>query len=323
MDPLQMSPLSDQALGLLHQQREHWPLLAENHRILEQAKIHTMEFDGFSVKVQFNPGRYTSSAAKTDPEAIRGRTCFLCRNHLPAGQKSLDYGDYYLLCNPYPIFRDHLTIPHSRHIPQNIEGHIGAMLDLAHALGSRFTVLYNGPRCGASAPDHMHFQAGEAGFMPIDTEWRRIVERYGVHVIDDSRLRVARVDDGLRRFVVMESANRTKLVEQFGHLYRRFKAAAGGRGWSEEPMLNILAGVENGRLHVIIFLRRKHRPDRYYAEGDDQMLVSPGVVDFGGVCILPVEQDFERITDEDLRSIFREVSAETQMLGEVVPNPGR
>ena len=387
--------LSERVMALLDHQRKHWPMLVEGYESLKTVETRSFEFDGFVMTVQCNPGRIVSSSAKVDDRSIRERRCFLCMDNLPSEQRGVDYGDYILLCNPFPIFRDHLTIAHMRHIPQRIRGAFGPMLDLARGLGERFTLFYNGPRCGASAPDHLHFQAGERGFMPMDIDWERMVDRQGEWVIDDSRLRAARVDDGLRRYVILESGDKAALEDRFERLYRSFAEVTASMGGSrdtgatgsrdtgtagsrdtgtagsretkatgnvgteaagskatgadgtkdigaagssetgssveneghgitrgnrgdEEPMLNILVSREPDRWRVIVFLRRKHRPDRYFLEGEEKMVFSPAAVDFGGVCILPVRRDFERITAGDLRSMFREVSAGPQVLDEVV-----
>ena len=378
----QQRSLSERVMALLDHQRKHWPMLVEGYESLKTVETRSFEFDGFVMTVQCNPGRIVSSSAKVDDRSIRERRCFLCMDNLPSEQRGVDYGDYILLCNPFPIFRDHLTIAHMRHIPQRIRGAFGPMLDLAGELGERFTLFYNGPRCGASAPDHLHFQAGERGFMPMDTDWERMVERHGDWVIDNDRLRMARVDDGLRRCVILESGDKAALEDRFERLYRSFAevtaskagssetgtagsrdtgtagsrdtgtagsretkatgadgtkdiGAAGssetgssveneghgitrGNRGDEEPMLNILVSREPDRWRVIVFLRRKHRPDRYFLEGEEKMVFSPAAADFGGVCILPVRRDFERITAEDLRSMFREVSVTPQVLDEIV-----
>lgn len=314
--------LAMQSRALLRHQRANWPMLAKGFESLETVQVRTFDFDGFGMKVQFNPGRIVSSSAKVDKESIRERKCFLCQANLPPEQKGVPYGDYMVLGNPFPIFGEHFTIPHIDHIPQLIRGAFGAMLDLSEAMGRYYTLFYNGPRCGASAPDHLHFQGGERGFMPIDVTWEDMVARHGTWVADDDRLRVARVDDGLRRYVILESDDKSKLEQRFDQLYSAFgeasRMAGSEAGEDEEPMLNILTTKEAGRWRVVAFLRRKHRPARFFAEGDEKMVFSPASVDFGGVCITPVERDFERITAEDLRDMFNEVSVTPEVLDAVI-----
>ena len=309
---------ADQARLLLRHQRRNWPMLAKGSESLDSVQVREFEFDGFGMKVQFNPGRIVSSSAKVDKKSIKERKCFLCQKNLPPEQKGLMHGDYMVLGNPFPIFSEHFTIPHIEHIPQLIKGAFGPMLDLTQALGDYFTLFYNGPRCGASAPDHLHFQGGEFGFMPIDRTWEQLAYQHGKWVVDDDRFRMARVDDGLRRYLIMDSDDRDQLVSWFSRLYQTFDAvsrqAGSGAKEDEEPMLNILTARENQRWRVIVFLRKKHRPDRYFADGDEKMVFSPASVDFGGMCITPVERDFERITAGDLASMFNEVSATPEVL---------
>jgi len=314
--------LAMQSRALLRHQRENWPMLGKGFESLETVQVRTFDFDGFGMTVQFNPGRIVSSSAKVDKKTIKERKCFLCQQHLPPEQKGVLYGDYMVLGNPFPIFSEHFTIPHMDHVPQLIRDAFEPMLELSAAMGRYYTLFYNGPRCGASAPDHLHFQGGERGFMPMDIHWEDMAGRHGTWIADDDRMRMARVDDGLRRYVIMESDDKPKLLQNFEQLYTAFAEASRQIGTEagddEEPMLNILTTQENGRWRVVCFLRRKHRPARFFAEGDEKMVFSPASVDFGGVCITPVERDFERITADDLRAMFNEVSATPEVLDTVV-----
>ena len=121
------------------------------------------------MKVQFNPGRYISTSAKVDEKSINDRKCFLCPANLPEEQKGILYEEEYLILgNPFPIFPEHFTIPNINHVPQQIKNNFPLMLKLTKDLSKHYVVLYNGPKCGASAPDHFHFQAGTKNFMPIE-----------------------------------------------------------------------------------------------------------------------------------------------------------
>ena len=273
------------------------------------------EFDGFAVKVQFNPGRITSSSAKVDEKSIRERKCFLCMSHLPAEQRGVSFGDeFVILCNPFPIFPEHFTIPHVDHVLQRIDGSFGILLELARAMGERYTLFYNGPRCGASAPDHMHFQAGLKGFMPLDTEYPEIVRRFGRVVRESAGFRSVAVDGYLRRFVALESTSRDLLDREFALLAARLKAVLSE---GEEPMMNVLVSYESG-WRVVVFPRRRHRPSFFFAEGEEKMLISPAAVDLGGVCITPVERDFHRVTREDIVKMFEEVTLGKEGFAELV-----
>ncbi len=301
--------------ALLHHQRESWPLLRAGYASLASVETREFAFDGFVVKVQFNPGRMTSSSAKVDEQSIRERKCFLCLAHLPPEQRGVAFGDsYVLLCNPFPIFPEHFTIPHREHIPQRIDGSFGALLELAKAMGDRYTLFYNGPRCGASAPDHLHFQAGLKGFMPLDTEYPEVIRRYGRKVKDDQNLRCFAVEGYLRRFIAFESSSRPILEEVFAGLLARLKLVLSE---TEEPMLNILVAYEE-RWKVLIFPRARHRPSFFFAEGDGKMLISPAAVDLGGVCITPLEKDFHRVTRAHIMTMFEEVTLGNAEFQEVV-----
>ncbi|MEX0680102.1 MAG: DUF4922 domain-containing protein [Balneolales bacterium] len=314
--------LAESARLLLRHQREHWPMLSSGFQSLDSIREREIEFDGFRMKLQFNPGRIVSASAKVDKKSIRERKCFLCRNNLPPEQKGLLYRDYMILGNPFPIFNEHFTITHVNHIPQLIGGAFESLLDITKTMAPSYTLLYNGPQCGASAPDHLHFQAGERGAMPVDSNWRTLIDGHGKWVVDEDRFRAARVDDGLRRYVIMDTDDKLLLMRQFAKLIAGFKAVSLQSGITgaeeDEPMINILSSFENNRWRIIIFLRRRHRPARYFLEGMDQILFSPASADFGGICILPVERDFEKLTAEELTEMFEEVSATPEMLDTVV-----
>ena len=167
--------LSQKTEALLNHQKDNWDLVKNNFSALENIEIKKFEFDNFYINTQFNPSRITSSSAKVDKKSIANRACFLCADNLPDAQKGINYKDkYIILINPYPIFKQHLTIPHYNHIPQNIDEALGDLLDLSYDLRDNFFVFYNGPKCGASAPDHLHFQAGVKNSTPLEYYYKRI-----------------------------------------------------------------------------------------------------------------------------------------------------
>ncbi|MBO7419136.1 MAG: DUF4922 domain-containing protein [Bacteroidaceae bacterium] len=244
--------------------------------------------------VQFNKARIRSSAAKVDATSIAKRPCFLCKENRPPEQESIDWrGKYELLENPFPIFPQHLTIPTYEHIPQTIKGRFADMLALAKDLPA-YTLFYNGPQCGASAPDHMHFQAGSRRFMPIEEEWQ---DRIGEHlaVVGQARLHLMSADP--RNTLLMIAEDEHDAVSLFNLILQALP----------KPMVNVLCYFENQQWFTFIFTRTKHRPACYFATGDEQMLVSPASVDIGGVFITAREQDFERIDSTLLEGIIREV----------------
>ena len=285
---------------LLTDQLATWETARANYAALASVRVKELDVDGTPYKVQFNPARIVSSAARVDAKSISERKCFLCPGNLPPEQKGIPFGGHYrILVNPFPIFPRHLTIPDTEHVPQRIASRFPDMLDLARLL-TDYTVFYNGPHCGASAPDHAHFQAGNKGFLPIEKTWRTQVAGkvtgYGQAVL-------WQLDDAPRTTLVIESAEKEDAEKLFSLLYRSLPVKPG----EEEPMMNVLARYEAGHWTVFVFPRRKHRPDCYYAEGEANLLISPASVDLGGVFITPVEKDFRKITAEDVKRILGEV----------------
>ncbi len=298
--------LSTQMKALLKQQYNSWELLHNNYSGLENVKIKVFQFDNFKVKVQFNPSRITSSAAKVDAESIKGRKSFLHYNNLPKEQKGLLFkDDYLILCNPYPIFKEHFTIPVINQAPQSIDGNYKDFLDLTKEIADSYVVFYNGPKCGASAPDHMHFQAGNKNFMPIDTEYNDIINQFGVKLIDKSSITIISVSNYLRNFIAVESDD-ISIAENY--FYRVLNALKEVTNSSEEPLINLLGYYDQNKYITIIFPREKHRPDYYFLEGEKNILLSPASVDMGGVCITPLEKDFNKITKDEIIDIYKQVT---------------
>jgi hypothetical protein len=296
--------LASLALELLHEQKESWPQLAAGYESLTSVRTRELRCDGFPVWLQFNPGRIVSTGAKVDEQSIRERRCFLCVEHLPSQQKGILYNDEFLvLCNPAPIFTDHFTVSHVRHLPQSFEEHAGTMLEIARAFRSRFTLFYNGPKCGASAPDHMHFQACPRGIIPVERaaqEEARRQHRRNVRGVDIFTL--ARFG---RQVIVFESAQSAVLEQVLLSLVSALRSIT---GTTKEPMLNILCGFNEGDWRVIVFPRSKHRPDVYFKEDDERVLISPAAVDIGGLIVTPLEKDFNNVNASLVESIFKEVS---------------
>jgi hypothetical protein len=286
--------------ALLAEQKKEWETLRAGYEALGGVEQRTLWFEQCAIVLQFNPRRITSSAAKVDPKSIAERKCFLC--HLPPEQRGIAFGDWTILANPFPIFPEHFTIPHKAHVPQRIAGNFPAMLDLAKATADSYTVFYNGPRCGASAPDHLHFQAGNTHFMPVETE---ISVASRTMLIDQPALRVFTLNDYLRKTIVLESTDRAALVGTFDRFYSALRDL---QPVEDEPMMNILATYAGDTWRIVLFPRAKHRPDFFFAEGDAKILLSPASVDFGGVCIAPVEKDFYRLTQQQIAGMFAEVS---------------
>lgn len=287
---------------LFEEQRKNWSLLGKNRAMLKDAQLKKFSFEGFTIQVQFNPKRIKSSAAKVDKKSIEKRSCFLCSNNRPDEQDEVNFDNrYQILCNPFPIFKKHFTIATPKHTPQVIDPEFPGFLDLSRSL-PELVIFYNAPSCGASAPDHMHFQAGNRGFMPIETEINNIKKLYGNVLIENRNLKITAVDDRLRRFILMESEQKEELNLVFKLISAYTRQLNGG----EEPMLNILSYYQK-EWQIMVFPREKHRPWQYFAKGEQNILLSPASVDMGGMLITPLEKDFLKINREDITDIFSQI----------------
>ena len=286
--------------NLITEQLSSWETARNNYDALSTVKVKELTVNGVLYKVQFNPARIVSSGAKVDAKTIKERKCFLCPANLPAVQKGVPFKEHYnILVNPFPIFPRHLTVPELAHVDQRIAIRMEDMLDLAQAL-TDYVIFYNGPKCGASAPDHAHFQAGNKGFLPIEKDWRNQIDG---KVADYEQATLWYMNDAPRATLVIESASKENAVHLFDIIYRSLIV----KPEEEEPMMNVLALYEDEKWVVFVFPREKHRPACYTAEGEANLLSSPASVDLGGVFITPVEKDFLKITAEDVAQILSEV----------------
>jgi hypothetical protein len=296
-----MNNLSLYVSLLISEQRVSWKLAHDNYVALENAETSKMMVRGRIIRFQFNPERIRSTAANVDVASLTARPCFLCKENMPKEQKSVPFGDKYeIRVNPYPIFPQHLTIPSIHHERQQIEGRYRDMLMLALELND-FLIFYNGPKCGASAPDHMHFQAGKKGMLPLEELW----EKYDLEkIISRKYFALYRVNYFLPTTFLIKSNNLDVSVELFDRLYSSLEIKDG----EYEPMMNILVWKEGSQLLTFIFPRRAFRPSCYYAEGDDRILISPATMEMAGFFPIPLEKDYRNIKPIDIERIWREVS---------------
>jgi ATP adenylyltransferase/5',5'''-P-1,P-4-tetraphosphate phosphorylase II len=308
-----LSNFSSEAMQLIQDQKGEWNLAGKNYESLKKVKVKSFAFDNFKIDVQFNPERIISSSAKVDSQSIEKRPCFLCLKNLPPQQRGIAFdGEYNVLVNPFPIFPKHLTIPNFNHTNQRIKGNFGSMLDLSKGL-NEFTIFYNGPKCGASAPDHLHFQAGIKGFLPIEKEFKE--GRCSQIVKQTGNVSILNWNEYLRGVITLQSKSRNDLVEVFDQIYSKLEILNHSE---EEPMLNILSTYDDKEWIVHVFPRILHRPQQYFESGEKQILLSPASVDMGGVLITPREEDFNKITREDVRDIFRQVCMDPVIVREVI-----
>lgn len=284
-------------------QRITWPLAAANFKSLEKVEEKTFLFDGFEVKIQSNPERMRSSVAEVNKETIASRKCFLCNENRPPEQEAISFGDQFLiLVNPFPIFKNHFTISSNTHIDQRFIPNVQSMLELARAM-TGFTVFYNGPECGASAPDHLHFQSGESSFMPVTEEFNQLKPTARL-LYSGAETRVWAFDNYLRKMISVETDSMEEGLRITGVYYSHFQAMQPEK---MEPMMNALCSFSEGKWIIHLFPRKAHRPAQFFASGGAKILISPGSVDFGGVFILPRQEDFDKITGEDIIDILDQV----------------
>jgi hypothetical protein len=293
--------------AFLAQQQEAWPMLRRAVASLSEVEYKKLFVKGSQVLAQFNPERIVSTSAPVDQAAINQRPCFLCVENLPPEEKGIPYGeDLIVLCNPFPVLRDHLVISSRRHIPQTVVGNLDGQLDLTLELGDEWFTIYNGPRCGASAPDHLHFQACSREILPLIREielWDRQI------VLQSGAIELFTLKNYRLNLIVARSRDRAALIKWFNPALKRLAEVTGS---SEEPMINLVVTYENGKWTVIVFPRGKHRPSSYDAEGDAKLTVSPAAIDLSGVLVVPRPDHFARITAHDVEKIYAEVTLDDE-----------
>lgn len=296
-----------------NRQLEMWEDARHRFRDLKHVEVRQLSDQ---LKVQFNPARIVSTGAKIDKHTLGERPCFLCERNRPKEQMTKQIDDHFqLLVNPFPILPVHFTIPATKHQPQSIYRHYGEMHRLL-SLHSELMVFYNGPKCGASAPDHLHFQAGTSGVLPLQTNWQRLSRNLTdvISLTDEEKISVLR--DFLVPAFVIISKSEDSDEELFHRLYRSMPM----RGDESEPMMNIIAWRKGDEFISVVIPREKHRPDAYFAEGEAQMMVSPGALDMAGLIITPREEDFSKINLDKATALLRECGISAEKMEAIVSN---
>ena len=312
-------PLGELCRDLLSEQKKVWPDLTKGYESFNSRREREMSCRGFSVRVQHNPGRIKSSTADVSQKNANKQGCFLCLDRLPEEQEGILYrNELLILCNPAPILTAHLTVSHVDHCRQAITGHIETFLRLTADFGQGWVVLYNGPRCGASAPDHLHFQAAPSGQMPIEQD---VLEKKKLVLKKESEGILFYRVEGLDREVVMIEGNDSATVSHgFNGFLKGLKKCL---QIHDEPMMNIVGLQKDRKWRLLIFPRRKHRPEAFFKEGNDRVVVSPGVIDMGGILVTPVERDFERLDAAAVEGIYKEVSLEGEVVEKGIRSLGK
>ena len=296
-----------------NRQLEMWEDARHRFRDLKHVEVRQLSDQ---LKVQFNPARIVSTGAKIDKHTLGERPCFLCERNRPKEQMTKLIDDHFqLLVNPFPILPVHFTIPATKHQPQSIYRHYGEMHRLL-SLHSELMVFYNGPKCGASAPDHLHFQAGTSGVLPLQTNWQRLSRSLTDVISLNDEEKISVLSDFLVPAFVIISKSEDSDEELFHRLYRSMPM----RGDESEPMMNIIAWRKGDEFISVVIPREKHRPDAYFAEGEAQMMVSPGALDMAGLIITPREEDFSKINLDKATALLRECGISAEKMEAVVSN---
>ncbi len=274
--------LQEEINNLFFNQLNNWEQLHHAIEQLDTVKSKQLKWnDGSSVTIQYNPARITSTSASVDNKKLSKRPCFLCEENRPIEQQCISFlNKYVILCNPFPILQNHLTIALHSHVPQRVRNKIGDILTLTEQL-DEYIVFYNGPKCGASAPDHFHIQAG------LKSE----VLKQGYN--------------DLRTCMMINSDNRDEAIELFEEVYQYLSSLQPDEN---EPMINIISYYEKGMYNINIFPRKQHRPTQYYDERNEKLLISPGALDMAGLLITVREEDFKKIDKSDIEDIYNQVS---------------
>lgn len=283
------------------------------HRFRDLKHVETRQFSD-QLKLQWNPARIVSTGAKIDKKTLGERPCFLCDKNRPKEQMSKQIDEkFHLLVNPFPILPVHFTIPARKHQPQLIYKNYGEMHRFI-SLHSDLMVFYNGPKCGASAPDHLHFQAGTNGILPLQTNWQRLSRNLTdiISLNDEEKISV------VRDFIVPAFVIISKSAESDEALFRRLYKAMPQRGDETEPMMNIISWRKGEEFISVVIPREKHRPEAYFAEGDAQFVVSPGALDMSGLIITPREEDFRKLTEEKALSLLQECGVSEEKMNVII-----
>ena len=283
------------------------------HRFRDLKHVETRQFSD-QLKLQWNPARIVSTGAKIDKKTLGERPCFLCDKNRPKEQMSKQIDEkFHLLVNPFPILPVHFTIPARKHQPQLIYKNYGEMHRFI-SLHSDLMVFYNGPKCGASAPDHLHFQAGTNGILPLQTNWQRLSRNLTdiISLNDEEKISV------VRDFIVPAFVIISKSAESDEALFRRLYKAMPQRGDETEPMMNIISWRKGEEFISVVIPREKHRPEAYFAEGNAQFVVSPGALDMSGLIITPREEDFRKLTEEKALSLLQECGVSEEKMNAII-----
>lgn len=305
-------PSSDEVETFFEKQLSEWKDADEHHKALDNVETRTLEN---GIRLQYNPARIVSTGADVDKIAVAKRPCFLCKDNRSAVQEALSaLSDVEVLVNPFPILKKHLTLPLKVHSPQLLAPQFYNMLALAENWQHR-AVFYNGAKCGASAPDHAHLQSVLREDIPLlnDTLYSLIQEDSEAVVdAEGAELRFSAA------YVVPLFYIKATDILAAGQMFERLSTALPIVQGEDEPRFNVLTIYTNGEgWTIILFPRAKHRPQCYSAEGDQQRLISPGLLDVAGVVVTVRDSDYKGLTYNEVENSLQEVALSVQECREV------
>ena len=303
----------------IENQLAKWQTARTNHEALNQIETRRFELAGNTITVQFNPARAVSTCAKVDKSSIEARKCFLCPENKPNEQDeiiiSLDE-PFSLRINPYPILPGHLTISSLKHQDQvladktirQLPGKLISWLEEYFASG--YVLFYNGAKCGASAPDHFHFQAVKQSDVPVIQQWERLMEtavrETEIKTENGNTYSSFQITSYICPIQVFICNHSTDILPEMINQYLESLPLHEGES---EPRYNLFAWQDKQRgFTMAYFPREEHRPACYTATRGEQLLVSPGALDMAGLLVTPRKEDFDRITESDITKIYKEVA---------------
>ncbi len=311
--------LSEGGLGkavsrLIADQAGSWPGLGDGILAWRAVETRPLVVEGVEILLQYNPRRILSTSARVDESSIRERACFLCSANMPVEERGLAFGDgFAVVCNPFPVLENHLVIVSKDHVPQRLTGHIGTLLDLARSLGPDYVSLYNGPACGASAPDHLHFQAGSGKALAILKEASRLSLSIKTTKTPTALATMRSYGAG---FIVLRGAVQAALEGRIAKIMLAIAEVSLSN--DDEPMVNLIVRHDTQGWETILIPRAQHRPAAYFAEGDRKVMVSPAAIDLGGLLVVPRESDFLELDAPAVAAIYAETTFNVEKMDSLV-----
>ena len=295
---------------LFNSEIEHWQLAKEKYAELEKSVSKSFDFGGFAIDVVCNPARIRSTLAnvkqhleklRNSPEQtqIFDEKCFLCADVRPKEQQSVDVNDFQILINPYPIFPKHFTIAHKQHTPQLLVPYFADFLHFAHNLPD-FAVFYNGANCGASAPNHAHFQAAEKQYFNVISDYKNLHENYLEIIEQNEKFTLKSFKNYLRNAFCIETKDEKTAQKIFEKYFDNY---------IKDNMLNVICVYENGKYLIFVFPRKRFRPTQFYEENEETRLaISPASVEMSGRFVTIFQEHFNKISKDDIIDIYKQIS---------------